>query len=221
MCLSGRERRGNRPCCGNPQTADYPTVTSRDPAAMRRTDASCVLSSRNRRDAVDIQLVTTRRRTGTLQIRSRPRRSNRGLRRTAGRVGLRRASARRAHARGVGLGDRRPPGRRRAPRDEADDPPVADEAARDRPPPMIRFGRGPGSHAARARTTPPLAPKARVVARANAARSHAGKTASTGARSTLRAERPAAGSSSWPGSAAPLRHPTCGYLRTLGQELRP
>jgi len=28
-----------------PQTADCPTVTSRDPAAMRRTDASCTLSA--------------------------------------------------------------------------------------------------------------------------------------------------------------------------------
>jgi hypothetical protein len=29
-----------------PQTADYPTVTSRDPAAMRRTNASCALLPR-------------------------------------------------------------------------------------------------------------------------------------------------------------------------------
>src|SRR5262249_60485563 len=50
--LGKRSSRPDLPQATLPQTADYPTVTSRDPAAMRRTNASSDLSSKGARQSL-------------------------------------------------------------------------------------------------------------------------------------------------------------------------
>src|SRR5262245_19355561 len=52
MPLDLRDHPTDLPQATLPQTADYPTVTSRDPAAMRRTNASSDLSSTGARQSL-------------------------------------------------------------------------------------------------------------------------------------------------------------------------